>query len=82
MKHESTSPLFNDNGKLDITIYCPVCESKLNITEDKYNDATILNCETGILPTKRKNQISWLVFYSIIMQLLGALIYKYIVPLL
>ena len=62
---------------------CPYCGTKIEYVKEF--DKVIVHppMDKGILPAGTKNQIAWLVFYSITMFLLGAIAYKYIIgPLL
>lgn len=67
----------------DVVCACPYCGAKIEYVKEF--DKVIVHppMDKGILPAGTKNQIAWLVFHSMIMFLLGAIAYKYIIgPLL
>ena len=62
---------------------CPYCAARFEYKEECEGVVIHAPDDIGFLPYGRKNQIGWLISYSLWLLMLGAIAYKYIIgPLL
>ena len=67
----------------DVVCTCPYCGARIEYVREFDKVIVLPPMDKGILPVGAKNQIAWLIFYSLTMFLLGAITYKHIIgPLL
>ncbi len=68
-----------ENKKMDFT--CPYCNARFEYEEGTEGVIFHAPDDPGFLPEGRKNQVWWLISYSLGMLMLGAVLYKFIAPL-
>ena len=66
-------------NKMEFT--CPYCNAKFEFKEDVEGVIIHAPDDPGFLPEGRKNQTTWLIAYSLGLLMLGAILYKFIAPL-
>lgn len=68
-------------SKNEMEFTCPYCNATFEFKEDVEGVIIHAPDDQGFLPEGRRNQTWWLVAYSLGLLMLGAILYKFIAPL-
>lgn len=63
----------------DIICDCPYCGARIEYVRAFDKVIVLPPVDEGILPTGKKNQIAWLISYSLCLLMLGGILYKFVI---
>ena len=80
MKEKNMTVTMTEPVEDDIICDCPYCGARIECVREFDKVIVLPPMDKGILPIGTKNQIAWLISYSLGLLMLGAILYKFIAP--
>lgn len=75
----TTSDTVCDTGGAVAVFTCPYCNARFEFEEDCEDVVIHAPDDMGFLPQGKKNQIAWLISYSLCLLMLGGILYKFVI---